>query len=187
MLRTALIVTGNLLMGLGLKTLLAERFAVSATWAPAWEDVSITASSFEDIDLVFCDDASLPGLPPRFRGGRRTSIVVLRGSDDQHERYRTLNTLLPDDALIAAIAGILTRVLGKNTARNSLLSDRERAVLELLARGLINKEIADRLSISTHTVISHRKNLSAKLGIKTVSGLTVYATIHGLIRPDSVL
>jgi DNA-binding CsgD family transcriptional regulator len=45
----------------------------------------------------------------------------------------------------------------------------------------MNKEIADKLGISLHTVISHRKNLTEKLGIKTVSGLTVYAMMHKLI------
>lgn len=61
------------------------------------------------------------------------------------------------------------------------LSDREVEVLHLLVLGLSNKEIADKLFISTYTVISHRKNISQKTGIKSVSGLTIYAVVKGII------
>lgn len=62
------------------------------------------------------------------------------------------------------------------------LSERERDVLIEVAKGLSNKEIADRLNISVHTVISHRKNISHKTGIKSVAGLTVYAMLHNLLE-----
>ena len=55
------------------------------------------------------------------------------------------------------------------------LSEREIDVLKLLIHGLSNKEIANRLYISTHTVISHRKNIVQKTGIKSLPGLTIYA------------
>ena len=61
------------------------------------------------------------------------------------------------------------------------ISDREKEVLRLVAVGLTNKEIGDKLFISSHTVITHRKNISAKLGIKTIAGLTMYAVINHLI------
>ena len=61
----------------------------------------------------------------------------------------------------------------------SELSNREIDVLKLIAQGFINKEIADKLNISLNTVLSHRKNITSKLGIKTVSGLTFYAIANG--------
>lgn len=61
------------------------------------------------------------------------------------------------------------------------LSQREIEVLQLVAKGLTNKEIADKLFISAHTVITHRKNITEKLGIKSVSGLTVYAVLKKII------
>lgn len=64
---------------------------------------------------------------------------------------------------------------------NNEISDREREVLVLIAGGMINKEIADRLNISVHTVIAHRKNISRKTGIKSVAGLTVYAMMNNLL------
>lgn len=62
------------------------------------------------------------------------------------------------------------------------LSDRELDVLRLLAQGNMNKEIADKLNISVHTVISHRKNITQKTGIKTQSGLTIYALSNKIIN-----
>ena len=59
------------------------------------------------------------------------------------------------------------------------LSPREIEVISLIATGKTNKEIADRLNISQTTVITHRKNITDKLGIKSVSGLTIYAVING--------
>lgn len=61
------------------------------------------------------------------------------------------------------------------------LSNREIEILKLVAHGHANKIIADKLCISTHTVMSHRKNLTEKLGIKSISGLTVYAIINNHI------
>jgi DNA-binding CsgD family transcriptional regulator len=69
---------------------------------------------------------------------------------------------------------------------NEDLSPREKLVLKQVALGRTNKEIADALYISTHTVISHRKNITKKLGIKTVSGLTVYAILNKIIGIEDI-
>ncbi|HLO59360.1 MAG TPA: LuxR C-terminal-related transcriptional regulator [Bacteroidales bacterium] len=69
---------------------------------------------------------------------------------------------------------------------NEDISQREKEVLRLVALGMTNREIADRLYISAHTVITHRKNITAKLGIKTIAGLTVYAVINKLISAEEL-
>jgi len=66
------------------------------------------------------------------------------------------------------------------------LSSRETEVLKLLVKGLSNKEISTALFISTHTVVSHRKNITHKLNIRSVAGLTVYAMLNGLIRLEEI-
>lgn len=66
------------------------------------------------------------------------------------------------------------------------LSDREKEILVGVAKGLLNKEIADQYNISIYTVITHRKNITRKTGIKSVAGLTVYALLNGLIDINSV-
>jgi DNA-binding NarL/FixJ family response regulator len=66
------------------------------------------------------------------------------------------------------------------------LTHREVEVLQLVSCGFLSKQIADKLSISLHTVISHRKNLTRKLQIKTVAGLTTYALLNGLITAKDI-
>ncbi len=61
------------------------------------------------------------------------------------------------------------------------LSSRERDILIAVAKGNTNKEIADEYNISVYTVISHRRNISRKLGINSISGLTVYAIMNKLV------
>ncbi len=66
------------------------------------------------------------------------------------------------------------------------LSIRENEILKYVACGLTNQQIADRLFLSVHTVTTHRKNITKKLGIKSVSGLTVYAMMNKLVLPSEI-
>jgi len=94
-----------------------------------------------------------------------------------------LNILNPKDVLVDKISTDLDKLQPSREVDEEQLSAREISVLTLVAKGKTNKEIADQLFISVHTVITHRKNITHKLGIKTVSGLTMYAIIHNLIQP----
>ena len=72
------------------------------------------------------------------------------------------------------------------TEKGKGLSEREINVLQQIVKGYTNKEIADHLSISLNTVLTHRKNITAKLGIKTVSGLTFYAMMNGIVSVEEI-
>ncbi|MDD3906894.1 MAG: helix-turn-helix transcriptional regulator [Bacteroidales bacterium] len=61
------------------------------------------------------------------------------------------------------------------------LSKRETVVLKWLSRGLSNKEIAEKLNVSIHTINTHRRNIMDKTGIRSLAGLTVYAVSKGII------
>ena len=89
------------------------------------------------------------------------------------------HTRLEDTVLIPLLE--LLQLQEQNDAYSDELSERERQTLAALARGLSNKEIADSLNISRHTVVSHRKNIIRKTGVKTAQGLTLYAFINKLI------
>jgi DNA-binding CsgD family transcriptional regulator len=72
------------------------------------------------------------------------------------------------------------------SASHNKLSDRETDVLVLLAQGKSNKEIADKLTISIHTVISHRKSISNKTGVRSQAGLAIYAISNKIITIDAL-
>ena len=67
-----------------------------------------------------------------------------------------------------------------------VLSPREIEVLSLIVKGLLNKEIADRLNIGLTTVISHRRNIVEKLGMRSVSALTIYAVMRGYVNINEI-
>ncbi len=58
--------------------------------------------------------------------------------------------------------------------------------MALIVQGLINKEIADRLNIALSTVVTHRKNIMDKLGLRSVSALTIYAVMHGYVDINKI-
>lgn len=88
--------------------------------------------------------------------------------------------------LVAQFELIVERVGLPARADESTLSDRETDILKYVALGLTNNEISEKLFISIHTVMTHRKNITRKLGIKTVSGLTVYAILNKLITAEQL-
>jgi len=130
-----------------------------------------------------------------FMARKKRPIVLVSG--DQQPQFTgvlTLNINQDESHLGKSILQLLARGHrsgsqqheGPEIPRENQLSLREIEVLRLVVRGYINKEIADKLHISLTTVITHRKNITEKLGIKSVSGLTVYAVMQGLIEADSI-
>ena len=70
--------------------------------------------------------------------------------------------------------------------QQKILTDREIEVMSLIVQGFINKEIADKLNIGIATVITHRKNIMDKLGMRSVSALTIYAVMHGYVDINKI-
>lgn len=73
----------------------------------------------------------------------------------------------------------------KTSSKEHELSKREIEVLKLIVQGNLNKEIAEKLNISLNTVLSHRKNIISKTGIRTISGLTFYSISNGYVSPGN--
>lgn len=130
---------------------------------------------------------------------RKQKVVVLTVGDAgqfQLAGLLTLNTAVPEELLVKNLLKLYgqghqppcAKKVTEDTSQsmNGGLSVREGEVLTLLAKGYINKEIAERLNISQTTVITHRKNIVEKLGIRSVSGLTIYAVMNGFVEADSI-
>lgn len=122
-----------------------------------------------------------------FREQARRSIVLVNG-DLQIAGVPTLNVCQSEQALVKAILAMHHRP-GHTGNRmpmpprsvEPLLSAREMEVAVLLAKGLINKEIGDRLHISVTTVITHRKNIMEKLHARSLADIIIYAVMNGLV------
>ena len=134
---------------------------------------------------------------------RKQKTIVLTYSDNQPQlaAMHTLNVCQDEPHLAKSILqmhhhghcegspkrpGYPTPSLTEPFSNEHELSMREIEVLTCIARGYINKEIADKLHISLTTVITHRKNITEKLGIKSVAGLTIYAVMHGYVEADTI-
>jgi len=97
-----------------------------------------------------------------------------------------LNIYSSTNSIIKVIRELLIKEGVYKDLATQGLSERELDVLRLVAKGKSNKDIADMLFISIHTVISHRKNITDKLGIKSIPGLTVYAILNKLVEPSEI-
>lgn len=75
---------------------------------------------------------------------------------------------------------------GNEDGSSEELSAREREIVACVARGLSNKQIAETLCLSVHTVTTHRRNIAQKLEIHSAAGLAIYAVINGLVEIDEL-
>lgn len=141
-----------------------------------------------------------------FRANRHKTIVLTtqQGNPPLLDNFRTLNIQQPENSLIHAVLHLFAEghkhmkniptdmppfqkmMGGGRTSSAEVISQREAEVLALVAKGYINKEIADQLNISLSTVITHRKNITDKLQMKSVSALTIYAVTHGLVNIEEI-
>ncbi len=91
------------------------------------------------------------------------------------------------EAIVYKIRNLLDRRKQSDPVSPSMgLSPRETTIVRQVSMGLTNRQIAEKLFLSAHTVMTHRKNISSKLGIKSVSGLTVYAIVNNIITLEEV-
>ena len=121
---------------------------------------------------------------------RKTIVLTLSLNDSaQLTDFHSLFINQPEHALVRALLTLQQHAHGDGRnmppmpqiLQQKILSDREIEVMSLIVQGYINKEIADRLNIGLSTVITHRKNIMEKLGMKSVSALTIYAVMHGYV------
>jgi regulator of cell morphogenesis and NO signaling len=126
------------------------------------------------------------------RALRNAVIRHLSAMEKDLRSYLNLQELLLLPALLNMRSALTNKRLEEiyrytsqtvDLADGKALSEREREVLKMVAHGMSSGSIAKRLHLSLHTVQAHRKNIAAKLGIKSVPGLTTYAIMHGIVSP----
>ena len=123
-----------------------------------------------------------------YPGAASNSLISVMSDLWHTEQDFADHCAIEDDILRPAIdSGCRKRTAAKIQARQTEeLSDREKDILVQIVKGLSNKEIADVLFISPHTVITHRKNITRKLNIHSTAGLTIYAIVNKLVDINSL-
>lgn len=107
-----------------------------------------------------------------------SDAAMLRGYDEVLSLYDTAEQVV--SKLSKLVSG------PEADKRSEALSQREKEVIVCVVKGMTNKQIADKLCLSAHTVITHRRNISAKLNIHSTAGLTIYAIVNRLIELEEV-
>jgi len=126
---------------------------------------------------------------------QKTIVLTLSLNDSaQLTDFHSLYINQPEHELVRALLTLQQHAHGggrnlppmPQILQQKILSDREIEVMSLIVQGYINKEIADQLNIGLSTVITHRKNIMDKLGMKSVSALTIYAVMHGYVDINKI-
>lgn len=185
------VLDGNALSLLGMKIVLQRV-------APQVEVYAF--STFEDMEAIntvpiahyFVSSQMVVEHSPFFLQHRHQTIVLVNGTANNalSSQFHTLDTSGDEQRMVRNLLQLMSQAHSHgrnlpsemNKAGDSVLSAREIEVLTLIVKGFLNKEIADQLCISLTTVISHRKNIMDKLGIRNVSGLTIYAVVNGYVE-----
>ena len=133
---------------------------------------------------------------PFFLERRRKTIVLTLSLDSmsQLSEFHSLCINVPEQELVRSLLMLGQHAHGHgqnmppmpSVLTQKILSDREIEVMSLIVQGFINKEIAEKLNIGLATVITHRKNIMEKLGMKSVSALTIYAVMHGYVDINKI-
>ncbi len=179
------VLTPNTLSSIGLRDMLARilPFAAIKVCDTTAQLCQIDPS---DIFHIFISSQLLVENISLFENLRHKIIALTNGSPNAQalQEFHQINIQQSEEQIIEAIQSLQSHAHGTPHSNNTpeqeaqpceLLSPREIEVTKLLVEGLINKEIAARLDIGVTTVITHRKNIFEKLGIRSLAGLTIYA------------
>jgi len=167
-------------------------------------DVVLRVDSPERIsEKILSSNANMLIIDPALLGYQNKDFLLQLGKEHPNVFVVALVTTYLDHSFMTPYNGVIelndsrAKIIDKmnelvqnEASKNSddvELSKRETDVLVAVAKGMMNKEIAEQMNISIHTVISHRKNITRKTGIKSVSGLTVYALLNNLIDEKDLI
>lgn len=182
------IISPNTLLCLGVQTLLESFFTPSVV--SVFANANLYYNSNIQYHFIFLTSDVYIAQYNNFQPLKNRVIILTEGNNETTHNQKVITTVditLPLSDITDMLHNYFeTRLHKTNINTTEELSLREIDVLKLVAVGKQNKDIADQLFISMHTVITHRKNITRKLGIKTVSGLTVYAILNGLISSADI-
>lgn len=142
------------------------------------------AADYPEVKTICLSMHSAPGFVEEALDAGISGYVLKESAFD--ELRRAIRAVRAGQIFICpAVAGVLVESWRASRVKSelsafSVLTDREREVLQLLAEGFSTKQVAGRLNLSVKTVGTHREHIMAKTGIQSIAGLTKYAIAEGL-------
>lgn len=189
------IIDANTLATLGLKSILQTVMPIM-TVDTFGSFIELEANHPEQYFHYFVSMNVVLENKPFFLAQRKKTIVLTLSLDtmSQLSEFHSLCINVPESELVRSLLMLEQHAHGHGqnlppmpkVLQQKILSDREIEVMSLIVQGFINKEIADKLNIGLSTVITHRKNIMDKLGLKSVSALTIYAVTHGYVDINTI-
>ncbi|MFR9523047.1 MAG: response regulator transcription factor [Rikenellaceae bacterium] len=117
-------------------------------------------------------------------GNQELKLVALQSSFTESTTLQNYEVVISIFDSTETIKEKISRVVDSDSESiddKKELSVREKEIVVCVVKGLTNKQIADQLCLSTHTVIAHRRNIASKLQIHSPAGLTIYAIVNKLV------
>jgi hypothetical protein len=193
------IVDANTLTCIGLQSLIERMMAGAVVRTFNCFDALMRDTPDAYVHYFISSNILLEHAPFFLERKHKTIVLAAAQGMPHHTGFHTLDIGQPEERLVRDLLRLqqsahshgrhLPPAIAANATTHTEpngLTPREVEVLVLIVRGLLNKEIADRMNISLTTVISHRKNLTEKLNIRSVAGLTIYAVMNGYIEADRI-
>lgn len=187
------IIHSSAIISHGLNSIIKDHFDIESILLPSVEDLKnyfeIDAARVAILVDTALDNDYLSSAIKTFRkvSDVKKIVIISDGQTKENDNTDCISINAPKSAIHDLLNQYLhPKINNSQIKKSTLLTERETDVLKLVAFGKINKEIANELFISIHTVISHRKNITEKLGIKSISGLTVYAILNKLIDTTTI-
>ncbi|MFI3240174.1 MAG: helix-turn-helix transcriptional regulator [Bacteroidales bacterium] len=181
---TVAIISNDTLSALGLKYSLSQFFDINPTLFNSIDKLIDTINNHTEHFDLFITTANLFSTNLDIFLPRRGKTLIIANDNNIDDNNAVINPHSSQEEIIELLNQHINKLTENNDEPHSELSQREIDVLRLVAAGYLNKEIADELSISINTVLTHRKNITFKLGIRSVSGLSFYAMMNGYIKGD---
>ena len=185
----------NTLSALGLKSILQNIMPIM-TVDPFGSFSELAAADADSYFHYFVAMSIVLENKPFFLERRRKTIVLTLSLDtmSQLSNFHCLCVNVPEQQLVRSLLTLQQHAHGRGEhlppmpemLQRKVLSDREIEVMSLIVQGYINKEIADKLNIGLATVVTHRRKIMEKLGMKSVSALTIYAVTHGYVDINKI-
>ncbi|MBR1889966.1 MAG: helix-turn-helix transcriptional regulator [Alloprevotella sp.] len=194
------IVSHNALVGIGLQALFLRIVPQGSFFIFSSTEEMLAQHPKPDFLHYFIDSRALLEQVTFYKSVQQRTFVLVQGdtSGQLPDGFRQIDMQVPESEFVKHLLVRMQQghqqipnarqkgIMPPKDETKSPLTEREKEVLRLIVKGYLNKEIADKLNVELTTIITHRKNLTQKLGTKSIGALTIFAVMHNIVRVEEI-